>query len=102
MKTSEINLHEVVTISLLGSDILNSRYCDIYNCALAKATKRHFDTTNVVAGSHSIDVDKSMFEIDTTDFNELIFIDLKNTLNESQSNEVVLTVKITCVYKGKY
>jgi hypothetical protein len=88
-----MEIGEKVTIQILGLDILTSQYGSNNDCALAKATKRHFNTNNVCAGGRTINVGKKDFEIDHNKFNNKIFKELKETI--IQPNEVVIEVELT-------
>jgi hypothetical protein len=79
----------------LGSDILTSEYGSINDCALAKATKRHFYTNDVCAGSRTISVREKDFKIEQNKFNRKIFIELKDKTTENQANEIVVEVELT-------
>ena len=90
-----MNKGEKVTIQILGLGIMKSEYCSITDCALAKATKRYFNTDNVNAGGRTIIVGNKDFEINTDQFNTKIFRDLKDTLTEDQANKIVVEVELT-------
>lgn len=96
-----MEIWEVVIIGILGSDIMESDYCDVNDCALAKATKRHFGTDNVSAGSRTISVGNKDFFIDDVNFNPKTFNQLKETLTDKQLNDIVIKVKLT-FYKILY
>ena len=90
-----MEIGEVVTIGILGSDIMESDYCSINNCALAKATKRHFNTHDVCAGGGTISVGNKDFFIDDKIFNPITFNYLQETLTDKQLNDVVIKVNLT-------
>ena len=101
MELFEVEVGNDVIIPILGSDILDSRYMSVYDCALAKATKRYFNVTNVCAGSESIQIKNKDFLIDRENFNSETFKELKESCSGSDYNKIVTNVKITCltIYK---
>ncbi len=93
-----MEIGEKVTVQILGSDILTSEYGSISDCALAKATKRHFNTKDVCAGGRTISVGNVMgrdFEINTDQFNGKVFRDLKEKTTYEHAEEVVVEVELT-------
>ena len=89
-----MEIGDVVIVKILGSDILNSNYSSVNDCALAKATKRHFETNNVCAGSRTISVGNKDFRINSDLFGFNIFNELKHSLTENQANDVVIEMDL--------
>lgn len=50
---------KTIKIDLLPEDFKNTNYCNVDDCALARATRRHFEASSVRCDSYQVDVYKN-------------------------------------------